>query len=404
MSEREIFANYELDDSSWKKFMFSLLCGSLVLHTIILLSTIYVPSIRDAFYVAMLFSDAPTGWEKRAYQKTEIEEATVINLPDGPLYYPAGYFELANGEAPAPEYASMVTPYTPVVINSENSFPPLAFDRPKPLPTLPPLPRATNSTVGALPKLPKLPKPKKGAKLEELKVTNETEAPKTEATPTQTPKEEVAEAKASPTPHNSNEIKLNKQPWFDLGADVDKKIKSKQLDLSKSVAVTIEGELDKDGKFIGSPKLLNKSKDSDPEMAAIAQSIVAALNDSEMLRYIKDLSDGTTKRRVVFDLTKDKDQVAVQITSDIGDQARANKISSGLNAAFALAMITRADKEETALLKGASVGAEKNQVVIKWMMSTEKAMPLLMKKLTEVPVKQPQTNSTVNTNVQAATN
>lgn len=394
MNRKELFANYEFDNSKWNKTILRILGGSVALHVILFLSLIYVPAVRDAFYVAMLFSDGPNGWETKAYKPTEFETATIINLPSSDqLQYPEGYFELANGDAAPPDFLASTTNPTPEIIDQNlnaDGFPPLDLTpSPTPTPAPPiafPFPAPAPPRAGNRGGLPRPPRPRKGATVPGFEDFNAGTKP----TPSPTPnKDATAETKPSPTPINPGDIKLNKEPWFKLGRNFNSKLKD--LDLNQPVALTVKAKLDKDGKFVGKPIIVEKT--GDPVMAEFALGIVAALDESEMLRHVKGLISGSQARDITFTLTKDKDQVMVKVVTDVGDEQKANTIQSGLNTAFEVAKIFRQGKEEAALLEKAAVTTNKKQVVITWAMPVNEAMETLKKKLAEIP-KEDQPSST----------
>lgn len=414
MYQEELFANYELDDSSWYKTVFKLFGGSLVLHVIIFLSLIYIPAVRDAFYVALLFSDAPMGWTNKDYEKTEIETATVINLPSADqLQYPAGYFELANGDAPPPDFVALTTPYTPEVVDTNvnllDGTPPIGFDNPTPFPTpAPPVYTPFPATKPAGDSvLPKLQKPKKGAKLPDFQAVNGNTDGIPQPSPTvqtEPKKEDVAKVQPSPSPASNPDEKdgINQRPLKDMGAKAAKLIQEKKLDLTQPVDVVITGQLNKDGK-LENPKRDPNSK-GDEVMQEMITDFVAALNDSGMLKYVEALSKGTSKRDVTFRIAKDEKSVTIQLSSVVGTAKEANEKASGLNLLFMGFKVAKKGTEEGELLeKVTTTSDEKGQVLINWEMPTPDAMQKIQKKLADLQKeKQPQsTSQSTNTNTQA---
>jgi hypothetical protein len=430
MREKQLFANYEFDNTDWNRSVFKLLGGSAVLHLIIFLSLIYVPAIRDAFYVALLFSESPSGWTNKAYSKTGIEDdeiASIINLPPSDaLQYPAGYFAFVNGDAPAPDFAATTTPYADTkIVSTDNNLNDLANLAPAPTPF--PAPVAGFPPVNPIKgfpapksnsKLPPLPKLKKGAKMPEFKdVTKDATASGIPGIPniSPTPKKDDTTAKVETSPsispiasalNEDGSPKLNKQPWFKLGADFQKE--RAKMDLNKPVSVTIEGDLDKDGKIVGN--LRRVKADGDAQMVEFVSRMIAALDESEMLRYVKILNQDSPKRKVTFVVSKNDKDVSVQILADTTNQTRANLVQGFLNSYLKseLARAKEKGREEAALLEKLAVSTGTNQVIINWQMETPQAMDLLMKKLNEIPkndAPQPQPSSNTKSpasNAQAA--
>lgn len=180
-----------------------------------------------------------------------------------------------------------------------------------------------------------------------------------------------------------NDVRLNKQPFLDLGNKVRPRLAEKKLDLSKSVDVKIESRIDSDGKFVGAPKIVSKAE-NDPVLQEIAIAFVMALNDSEMLRYLKPMSEGADQRQMSIRIFKDDKQVSVQIVSDLNDENKARRNASGLNLLIGLAGQMRKGKEEGELLDKIRVTTDKGQVIFEWLMDTPTFMEILKKKLTEI--------------------
>ena len=96
MTEQQLFANYELDNSKWQAIIFKFLGGSRVLHLVLLISAIYIPVVRDAFYVAMLFSDTDLRTVNKDYTLEDIGDVTMINLANPARFrYPEGLLVLS---------------------------------------------------------------------------------------------------------------------------------------------------------------------------------------------------------------------------------------------------------------------------------------------------------------------
>ena len=422
MSDKVLFSNYEFDNSKWNAIIFRLLGASLAVHLVVVLIILFVPVVRDTFYVASLFGGAPTKWGNGAYEKTEIgeESVTMLNLPPSDqLEYPTGYFQLANGDAAPPSFIESTTPPAPELISQVNGFPidgampgfspvnapaPMSFPPPAPykFPTYKP-PRVKN----VLRKLPKVPK---DAKMTPFDVnapnpttTAQTTTPKANPTPKVSPNPTTT-AQTTPTPQTpAKEGELNQQPMLDLASKAIQQLNDKKLDLNKPINVTINGVLDDKGKLIAKEtKYVNNG--GDENSAKLAADLIAAMSDSNMLTYIKALNDGNTKRNVVFNISKDDKDFKFQLVADIGDAAKANKIQSALNAAISYEAFRKDKTEEGELLKLVNVATANSQVVINWQMDTPTALRKINNKLAEVKNKpKPQSvTATQNANTQAA--
>jgi hypothetical protein len=418
--QTEIFANYELDNSRWTAIILKFLGGSILLHLVLLVAAIYVPAVRDAFYVAMLFSDTG-GWTTKDYEKTEIEEAIVFDLPsDGRFRYPEGYFNTG-------EYTENPLDPTILAVNGDPTLsanpvtpPPLVFDpTPNPIATPTPFPSiAANPfpSVNTPPRrsrsgLPPLPKTKKGAKLPDLSEVNGTKPSEdvtAKTTPSATPKKEEV-AKTSPSPSPQKPDGLNDKPLLDLADKAIQKLNSKELDLNKNVNVTVKGALGEDGKFVGTPTFINNG--GDENLAKMATELVAAMSDSNLLTHVKTLCVGSKKCDVVFNISKDEKEIKFQLVSALVDEKKALEIQRGLSLLIGAAAIEASingKKEEGELLSGVSVLTDKNQVVINWRMDTPTALRKIQNKLDKIAAeaktkKQPSSQTANTNNAQATT-
>lgn len=420
MPQQELFKHYELDNSKWKSTLFKILGGSLVLHVILVLSAVYVPAIRDAFYIAMIFSETEISKSNEKYDVTMIEDVMPLPPSGDELEYPSGYFALANGDAPAPDFASMTNPYVPEVVNLDsgvfgnNGFS-TEFDSsvnpvPQPFPTVNPVPPVVNNFPNYNPvPAPKKPsarvasnrpsavaedcdpilgcKPKPtGTKVKEIAKNDETEV---KPNPVPSPKKDETVAEVDP-----NKIEIKNQAWIDYGNDIKKKIADKSLDLSKPATVTLVAEVDKNGVLIGRPDKDGKiiptisrtQADGDPEMINALSQIVAKLNESEMLRYLKFLKLDKNKNQVVFDIVKTEEKVLVNIKIDSN---KANSATGLFNFFLepALADAQKKGREEALLLSKLKATPENNQKInISFEMPAPEAMQYVDKKLANLPV------------------
>lgn len=404
MTQQNLFANYELDNSKWKAIITKFVGGSLAVHLILFLSAVYVPAVRDAFYVAMLFKDVPA-WAEKDYEKTEITE--VISVSSDKFRYPEGYFNNGEYVEPAIDPTSMAQNTDP---NGFQTLPPPTFEQAAPTPnpfpppavnpnptTVPPFNsparRRPGRTGSVLPPPIKVPK---GGKVPEFEAKTGTEGEK--------PKDDTAKVNPSPSPEKTGGVvPINKKPWLDLGDKVTKMLDNKELDLNQLPAftATIEGDLDVNGKLIA-PQLISNT--GDPKMVKLATDFVATLNDSEMLMHVKNLTEGTSKRKIRFNLSKDDKEMLLQIVSEIGDKNKAQGIQSKLNGAFqTFAFLAQNGSDEKLMLESVKVETGNNgEVIINWKMPTDAALNLAKKKLDEAKNKPPKENGgNLNTNTEA---
>jgi|GEM_PF-6156705 len=396
MTEQQLFANYELDNSKWLAIILKFLGGSLVLHLVFLLSAVYVPVVRDAFYVAMLFSNSDLKTANKDYTLEEIGDVTMINLADPNRFrYPEGYFNTG-------EYVENSMDPTIMAVNGDMSgtaAPPPIFDpavpAPTPFPTPFPTPSASiagfPSTVNSPPaarnrkrqrvNIPPPPTPIPNAKMDSLTAdVDENGVPKKpDANPNAN-----AQAKATPNKDSQtllSEDEINKKPLIDFGVKVDQLQKEKKIDLNKPFAMTVEGELEKGGKLVA-PNVTKK--DGDQQLVELTKELIQVLNASGILKTLSDVAlkdSPSQKHKIKFDLNNDQTNLAVNITFELANAEVAYRIQSGVNALIALNKMQRKDKVEGQILQNVRAESDGKLIVFKSLMPRQDAQKLIQDQL-----------------------
>lgn len=391
MTEQQLFANYELDNSKWLAIILKFLGGSLVFHFILLVSAVYVPVVRDAFYVAMLFSNTDLKTANKDYTLEEIGDVTMINLADPNRFrYPEGYFNTG-------EYVENPMDPTVLAVNgglTGTEMPPPILDPAVPAPTPFPTPAASVSGIPSIvnsppvarnrkrrsslpPPLPTVP----GAKMDSL--TAEVDE---NAQPKKPDANQNANAQAKPTPNKDaqtllSEDEINKKPLIDFGVKVDQLQREKKVDLNQPFAITVEGELEKGGK-LNAPNVTKK--DGDQQLVELTKELIAVLNASGVLKTLSDVAlkdSPSAKHKIKFDVNNDQTNLAVNISFELANAEVAYRIQSGVNALIALNKMQRKDKIEGQILQNVRAESDGRLIVFKTLMPRQDAQKLIQDQL-----------------------
>lgn len=404
MTQQQLFANYELDDSRWRSIIIKFLGGSLVVHLILFLSAVYVPAVRDAFYVAMLFSDAgDKRTVNRDYTLDEIgDTATVIKMANPDRFrYPEGYFN--TGEyVENPMTDPTVLAFNDPTLSATSTLPPIVDTAPPvttfpqatittpPITTIPPIvntpPTARNRSRRNA--LPPLPKPNPNAKMDSLTPNiDETATPNKEQTANAN---KAAEAKPSPGKDAQllSEDEINRKPLYDFAAEVNELQKNRKIDLNKPYAVTVEGELNKAGQLT---KTNVTKKEGDPQLTELAKKLISVLNASGVLKTISNVVLKDSPRpvhKIKFDVLQDPNNLTVNVVLEFDNADEAYKIQSGANILIAATKLMRKDKVEGQILQNVAATTDGKLVVFKSVMPRAAAEKLIQDQLASAVQKQ----------------
>ncbi len=96
-----LFEHFEVNAAPFWPKLGRLIGASAALHLLLLLTIAFVPPVRDALNIAMIFSDSSI--VDRPYTKTEIEDLSVITeITNEKFHYPEGYFAMDQMPLPSP--------------------------------------------------------------------------------------------------------------------------------------------------------------------------------------------------------------------------------------------------------------------------------------------------------------
>jgi len=361
----ELFANFEVNKRPRWPIVSKLLVGSFVLHVALAASVLYVPGLRSAFNLASLIAE--TRFVDKAYEKTQIgDDVQLIELASNKFRYPDGYFApegqmpVQPPPAPAPAFVSQAQP--PAVMAELAASP-----SPSPLPnTSPsPTPNATASPSQAIAQAKASPGP--------------AQSPAMTADQAQDELEKTVKKNNLDIP---NENEINKKAMKDFANYANDLRKQGKLDLNQPFEIIIEAELDKDGK-LKDAKFTKKAGDAN--LVDLFGHMVAALNDSGFLIYLKPVDKDNPGSKVVFTIKQGENEVLATVESEASSEESARVLAKGFQLALSIGAQSRAGKDEEALLRNTSAEPVGKKIVFNFTMPRQAVVDLIKRQLAEKP-------------------
>lgn len=362
----ELFANFEAYKQPRWPIISKLLVGSLVLHVICAASVLYVPGLRSAFNIASLV--AGTRIVEKDYERTQIgDDVQLIELARDKFHYPAGYFapegQLEIGPSATPIVPPFVAQVQPPAVQPELGSSP----SPSPLPVTTPATtaRSTASPTEASAQAKGSPSP--------------AQSPALTAEQAQTELDKVAEKNNLSLP---KENEINKKAMKDFAVYANDLKKQGKLDFNQPFEIIIEAVLDQDGK-LKDAKFTKKAGDAN--LVDLFGRMVAALNDSGFLIYLKPLDKDNPGSKVVFTIKQGESEVLATVESEASSEENARILAKGFQMALALGAQSRAGKDEEVLLRSTSAEPVGKKIVFNFTMPRQAVVDLIKKQLAEKP-------------------
>ncbi len=356
----ELFSKFEVNSDPRWPIVSKLLGGSLVLHVILCICALYIPGVRDALNLATLI--AGTNFIDSPYNKTEIrDDVEFVELTSEKFRYPDGYFAVEGATpqpTPLPFLAQVLSEakrqrVDPVPSPSPNESPNASVS-PTPV-------TSGSSATGAQAKVSPTP----------------ANSPTMTADQAQTELEKVAAENNLTLP---DEATINKQPLKDF-ANRAKALKDQgKLDLNKPFEIVIEAELDKDGKLTNA-RFTKKS--GDPTLVDLFSGMVAALNDSGFLVYLKPVNQDNPGSTVVFTVKQGDSEVLATVESETSSIESARLLAKGFNMALMIGAQSRAGKVEEPLLRNTSAEQNGKKILFNFTMPRQAVVDLIKNQLAE---------------------
>jgi len=348
-----LFDNFEVNaDPFWPKVS-KIIGGSVIFHVVLIVAITLIPPVRDALSIAMIFSGGSL--VDRPYNKTHIEnEGDITEITNEKFHYPEGYFAMDQTAMPTP------TP-TPAF-----AAPPPFVPKPVPAAQLEPSPSptATSSPVA---------------------VNKATPSPAASASP-QTEDQKAAEKAQDDLDKASRatgielpkEDEINKRPLKDWVAYASDLSKQNKLDLNQTFEVIIDAELDQDGK-LKNPKFTKQA--GDLNLTDLGGRLVAALNDSGLLIYLKKLNQDNPGTHVIFTIRQGNDQIAASVESEAASVDSARQLAAGFKVMLAIGARARKGKNEEVYLKSTTVSANEKKITFGLTLPRQTVVDLLKKEI-----------------------
>src|SRR5205814_953003 len=158
------------------------------------------------------------------------------------------------------------------------------------------------------------------------------------------------------------EDEINKAPFKDLAAYATGLRDQGKLDFEKPFEIAIDTTLDKDGKLVN-PTVVRKS--GDETLVDLGKELVAAMNDSGVLFYLKKINEDKPGTKVTFTIKQDGNEVVAIVESQTSSADSANKLSRGFGLMLLAGAASRKGHDEEILLKSTKVSADNDKVVFK---------------------------------------
>lgn len=361
---REIFGNFEVNQESRLTILSRLVTASLVFHTLVLASVLYVPSVRDSLNIAALLSR--TDYVDRAYTKTQIgDDVQVVEVAK--FRYPDGYFAT---ESPSPAIDPGASPSSGFSF-SAGFVPPVSVESPSPSPV--PSPEASpTSSPAASP----------GSITVAGNNANNDGTDSKEPTEVDKELDQIAEENGVVRPSRDE---VNTRPLKDWLAKANLLREKGGVELTSRIEITIAANLGTDCKLTEA-RVVQKSGDA--RLLEVAKELVSAVGDSGMLSFLRDpekVQDVSELRcdgmPLQMTIRLDQNEIAATVESQAASPARAAQMARGYSGLLAIGQYLKRGKDEEMLYKSTKVTSEGNQVLVNFSMPRQAAGELLKKQL-----------------------
>lgn len=350
----QLFENFEVNRQPRWIILSRLVGASLVVHLVLLWMAIYVPAFRDTINIAALI--ASTEFVDKDYEATRIgDEVQLVQLSK--FRYPDGYFT-PGGQVSAelPAQGPAVDPFAPKIISHASSMKDIPDASPSPSPeaSASASPAASASPSEALAQASPSPLSPEEAQKE---------------------LEKTADQNQVPLP---DENQINKKALKDFAAYANEQKNQGKLDLNKPFEIVIEAEFDENGK-LKNPRFTKKV--GDENLVDLFGRMVAALNDSGFLTYLKPISKENPGSTITITVKQGENEVLASVASEASSPERAQSLAKVLNNLLFFGAGSRAGKDEEVIMKNTNATPDGKKVVVNFSMPRQSVVEMIKKQL-----------------------
>ena len=358
----ELFEKFEVNNDPRWKVLVRLAGASLIVHLALLWMVVYVPAFRDTLNIAALI--ASSKFVDKPYEATQIAD-NVQWVQADKFRYPDGYFQSGGrlGVEVPPENIMSSDPFAPKIISlaaNEKNVPPEASPSPSPV-------ASPSASPAASP----------AASVSPSAAVAQASPASSPLTPEEAQKQldKTAEQNNVPLP---DENEINKKVLKDFAKYANDLKNQGKLDLNQSFEIVIEAELDENGK-LKNPRFTKKA--GDENLVDLFGKMVAALNDSGFLVYLKPISADNPGATVKITVKQGEQEVLASVESETSTSQKAESLAKALNSLLFLGAQTRSGKDEAALMKNTNATPDGKRVVVNFSMPRQSVVDMIKKQL-----------------------
>ena len=333
--------------------------ASLIVHLVLLWMSVYVPAFRDTFNIAALI--ASSKFVDKPYEATQIAD-NVQWVQADKFRYPDGYFT-SDGQVvaelgPPPSMSAELAAFAPKIISQASAE--------KPAPSPSPSPEASPSPAAS-----------PAASASPSVAVAQASPVSSPLTPeeAQTQLDKVAEQNNVTLP---DETEINKKVLKDFAKYANDLKNQGKLDLNQPFEVVIEAELDQSGK-LKNARFTKKS--GDENLVDLFGKMVAALNDSGFLIYLKPISTDNPGATVKITVKQGEQEVLASVESETSSSQKAESLAKALNSLLYFGAGSRAGKDEEVLMKNTNATPDGKRVVVNFSMPRQSVVDMIKKQL-----------------------